>query len=123
MSSPVSYQLKDSVATITMDDGKVNALSLSMLSAINSALDRAEADRAVVLLTDRPGVFSACVAKCRFLWKISNSPHHTFRSAANWPFDDDWISKGSARSADDRGRMEVMDRNRGGLPAGWLRPD
>jgi enoyl-CoA hydratase len=34
---------------------KVNALSLSMLSAINSALDRAEADRAVVLLTGRPG--------------------------------------------------------------------
>jgi enoyl-CoA hydratase len=50
---------EDSVATITMDDGKVNALSLQMLTELNAALDRAAADRAVVVLTGRPGVFSA----------------------------------------------------------------
>jgi enoyl-CoA hydratase len=54
----ISYQLEDSIATITMDDGKVNALSPSMLSALNAALDRAQADRAVVVLAGRTGVFS-----------------------------------------------------------------
>jgi enoyl-CoA hydratase len=41
MSSPVSYELKDAVATITMDDGKVNALSPAMQAEINAALDQA----------------------------------------------------------------------------------
>jgi enoyl-CoA hydratase len=59
MGALVSYRLDDSVATITMDDGKVNVLSLAMLAELSAALDRAEADRAVVVLTGRPGVFSA----------------------------------------------------------------
>jgi enoyl-CoA hydratase len=59
MSSPATYQLKDSVATITMDDGKVNVMSVAMLSALNGALDQALADRAVVVLTGRPNTFSA----------------------------------------------------------------
>lgn len=59
MNNPVSYRLKDSVATITMDDGKVNVMSVGMLAALNAALDRAAADRAAVLLSGRPGVFSA----------------------------------------------------------------
>jgi enoyl-CoA hydratase len=59
MSTLVSYRLHDSVATITMDDGKVNVLSLAMLAELGDALDRAAADRAVVVLTGREGVFSA----------------------------------------------------------------
>ncbi len=59
MTIPVRYQLKNSIATVTMDDGKVNVMSVAMLSALNDALDRAAADRAVVVLTGRPGVFSA----------------------------------------------------------------
>jgi len=59
MSTLVTYELRDSIATIAMDDGKVNALSLQMLSEINAALDRAAADGAVVVLTGREGVFSA----------------------------------------------------------------
>lgn len=55
----VGYRLEGSVATITMDDGKVNALSLRMTTELNAALDRAEADRAVVVLSGRDGVFSA----------------------------------------------------------------
>jgi enoyl-CoA hydratase len=55
----VSYQLESSIATITMDDGKVNALSFAMLSQINGALDQAQADGAVVVLAGRTGVFSA----------------------------------------------------------------
>ena len=59
MQSPVTYRLDDRVATIALDDGRMNALSLDVFSALGLALDRAEADRAVVVLTGRPGVFSA----------------------------------------------------------------
>jgi enoyl-CoA hydratase len=55
----VDYELDDSVATITMDDGKVNALSPSLQAEIHQALDQAERDRAVVVLRGREGVFSA----------------------------------------------------------------
>ena len=44
---------------MNMDDGKVNVMSAEMLAEINVALDRAEVDQAVVLITGRPGVFSA----------------------------------------------------------------
>ena len=43
MGTLVSYQYADSVATITMDDGKVNAMSLRIITEINAALDQAEA--------------------------------------------------------------------------------
>jgi enoyl-CoA hydratase len=59
MGTLVSYQLDDSVATITMDDGKVNVLSLAMLTELGAALGRAAADRAAVVLNGRDGVFSA----------------------------------------------------------------
>jgi enoyl-CoA hydratase len=59
MTALVGYQLRDSIATITMDDGQRNVLSPAMFAAINGALDRAAADRAVVLFTGREGVFSA----------------------------------------------------------------
>jgi enoyl-CoA hydratase len=60
----VRYELSQldgggAVATITMDDGKVNVMSVAMQAELNAALDRAEADRAVVLLTGREGVLSA----------------------------------------------------------------
>lgn len=59
MKTLVTYKLSDSIATIDMDDGKVNALSLQMLAEIDAALDRAASDRAVVMLAGREGVFSA----------------------------------------------------------------
>jgi len=59
MSELVSYQLKDGIATIGMDDGKVNAFSIQMLGALHEAFDRAESDGAVVVLTGREGCFSA----------------------------------------------------------------
>src|SRR5260370_23290263 len=55
----LSYELNDSIATITLDDGRANVLSPRMLSDINGALDRAEADDAIVVLPARPGGFSA----------------------------------------------------------------
>jgi enoyl-CoA hydratase len=59
MSELASYELEGRIATITMDDGKVNAFSIAMLRAIHAALDRAERDRAVVVLTGRERYFSA----------------------------------------------------------------
>ena len=59
MSNLVAYELEHPISTITLDDGKVNCLSLQMLAEINAALDRAEKDRAAVVLTGREGKFSA----------------------------------------------------------------
>jgi enoyl-CoA hydratase len=59
MDTLVSYRLDQSIATITLDDGKVNALSPAMQSQINGALDQAVADHATVVLTGRSGVWTA----------------------------------------------------------------
>jgi enoyl-CoA hydratase len=58
VSELVSFQVTDGVATIAMDDGKANALSLPMLAALDKALDRAQSEDAIVVLTGRPGIFS-----------------------------------------------------------------
>jgi enoyl-CoA hydratase len=55
----VHYRLEGPVATVRIDDGKRNALSPQVLDEIYEALDRAEADRATVILTGRESVFSA----------------------------------------------------------------
>jgi len=55
----VQYNLQDQVATIRIDDGKRNALSPEVIREIYQALDRAESDRAIVILTGRESVFSA----------------------------------------------------------------
>ena len=60
MSGRIAYDYQDGVATITMNDGKVNILSTAMLAEIGDALDRAEQDAAIVVLQSaRPGIFSA----------------------------------------------------------------
>jgi enoyl-CoA hydratase len=59
MGDRVGYERRDSIAEIAMDDGKLNLLSPDMLAELAGAFDRAEADRAVVVLAGRPGVFSA----------------------------------------------------------------
>src|ERR1700754_2502875 len=59
MTSSVSYELTESVATITLDDGKVNVLGPDMQSSINEALDRAEKDSAkAVVIAGNQRVFS-----------------------------------------------------------------
>jgi enoyl-CoA hydratase len=58
-STAIKYQLDNGVATIQLDDGKRNALSPRMFKEINAALDQAEADQAIVILTGREEVFSA----------------------------------------------------------------
>lgn len=59
MEDLLSYTLEDGIATLAMDDGKVNAMSIAMLETLHGAFDRAEKDGAVVLLTGREGIFSA----------------------------------------------------------------
>jgi enoyl-CoA hydratase/carnithine racemase len=59
MDALVSYRLEDSIATITMDDGRVNVLSPDMIAELNQSLDRAIADEAVVVLTSTARAFSA----------------------------------------------------------------
>jgi enoyl-CoA hydratase len=59
MSDIVTYDCSNGVSTIRMDDGKVNCLAPKMLSELGHAFDRAEADKAVVLLIGREGKFSA----------------------------------------------------------------
>jgi enoyl-CoA hydratase len=59
MDPVVRYDFNGAVATVRMDDGKVNVLSPEMLGQLNGALDQVLADEAVLLLTGRDGVFSA----------------------------------------------------------------
>ncbi|RMN24941.1 Enoyl-CoA hydratase [Pseudomonas coronafaciens pv. zizaniae] len=58
MSDLVSYSLDDGVATLTLNNGKVNAISPDVIVAFNAALDQAEKDRAIVILTGQPGILS-----------------------------------------------------------------
>lgn len=60
MTPIVGYDLTDGIATITMDDGKVNAVSPTMSAELLAAFDRAEREEArAVVLTGRAGRFSA----------------------------------------------------------------
>jgi enoyl-CoA hydratase/carnithine racemase len=59
MTNPATYELDGRIATIRIDDGKVNAFSVPMLRAIHAAFDQAERDGALVVLTGRGGCFSA----------------------------------------------------------------
>ena len=58
MSELISYQLDDGIATLTLNNGKVNAISPDVIAAFNAALDRATEDRAVVIVTGQPGILS-----------------------------------------------------------------
>lgn len=58
MTDLIDYRLNDGIATLMLNNGKVNALSPEVIAAFNQCLDRAEADNAVVLVTGQAGVFS-----------------------------------------------------------------
>ena len=55
----IAYENLGSIARITLDDGKANAMSLPWFNELGAALDRAEADAAGALLVrGRPRFFS-----------------------------------------------------------------
>lgn len=58
MSELISYHLEDGIATLTLSNGKVNAISPDVIGAFNAALDQAVTDRAVVIITGQPGILS-----------------------------------------------------------------
>jgi enoyl-CoA hydratase len=55
----ITYKLDESVLTITIDDGNRNVVSPAMLIQLNAALDVAQKQNAVVILTGREDVFCA----------------------------------------------------------------
>ncbi|WP_338801248.1 crotonase/enoyl-CoA hydratase family protein [Pseudomonas sp. RSB 5.4] len=58
MSELIAYHLEDGIATLTLNNGKVNAISPDVIAAFNAALDQAVADRAIVIITGQPGILS-----------------------------------------------------------------
>lgn len=59
MSEALSYRFQDGIALITMDDGKVNALSHTLIKALEESLKRAEKEARAVIIAGRPGRLSA----------------------------------------------------------------
>jgi enoyl-CoA hydratase len=55
----VTIQVENKVATITIQNGKVNAVSHQVIDEMNEALDQAEQKQAVVVITGTPGMLSA----------------------------------------------------------------
>ena len=54
----VLYTQEGPIATLTLNNGKVNAISPDVIVAFNAALDQAVQDRAVVIITGQPGILS-----------------------------------------------------------------
>jgi enoyl-CoA hydratase len=59
MSDFIQYERLGDVAILRIDDGKANALDPAIIDALHAGLDRAEKEAGAVLLTGRPGRFSA----------------------------------------------------------------
>ncbi len=57
MTDVVSYSLIGKVATLTMDDGKVNAISPVMSAALDTGLNRAAKEAQAIVIRGRDGVF------------------------------------------------------------------
>lgn len=58
MSELITYHAEDGIATLTLNNGKVNAISPDLIAAFNAALDRAVEERAIVIITGQPGILS-----------------------------------------------------------------
>ena len=57
--TPVTMSMVGPVALVSIDDGKVNALTPDLLDGLFGALDAAETNAGAVVLAGRPGVFCA----------------------------------------------------------------
>jgi len=54
----VAINIENKVATITIQNGKVNAISHQVIDELNKALDKAQEADAVVVITGKPGMLS-----------------------------------------------------------------
>jgi enoyl-CoA hydratase len=59
MTNVLQYEQRDTVAVLTVDDGKANAVSHALIAELHAALDRAQADAGAVVFVGRPGRFCA----------------------------------------------------------------
>lgn len=59
MNEFITYQSEEKYVIITIKNGKANAISHEVIAGLNSALDKAEAESKVVILTGQPGILSA----------------------------------------------------------------
>ncbi len=55
----VSVEIRDDIAWVTMDDGKVNAVNFELVDALLAAIEQAEQQAKALVLVGRPGKFSA----------------------------------------------------------------
>jgi enoyl-CoA hydratase len=53
-----TVEITNDIALIRMDDGKANAINFEMITALNAALDTAEAEAKAIVLAGRDGRFS-----------------------------------------------------------------
>lgn len=54
----INVSIDNNIHVISLNNGKVNAISPEIINEINAALDKAEQDKAVVILTGQAGIFS-----------------------------------------------------------------
>ena len=54
----INIAIENNVHVITLNNGKVNAISPEVIIGLNKALDHAEQEKAVVILTGQAGIFS-----------------------------------------------------------------
>ncbi|WP_435264035.1 crotonase/enoyl-CoA hydratase family protein [Tenacibaculum sp. nBUS_03] len=58
MTNLTEYKEEEHYAIITLNNGKVNAISHEVIDNLNLCLDKAESNKKVVILTGKPGIFS-----------------------------------------------------------------
>ena len=54
-----SCVIEDDIAVISLDEGKANAVGHPLIDAVNDGLDTAEASAKAVVISGKPGIFSA----------------------------------------------------------------
>lgn len=54
----VNVEIEDNIAKISLNNGKVNAISHQVIEELNAALDQAEEAKAVVILSGKEGILS-----------------------------------------------------------------
>ena len=61
MSGGVHFEIEQEIGTLTLDDGKANAISFDLIAEINALVDRIESERSAraLVVTGRPGRFCA----------------------------------------------------------------
>jgi len=71
----VTYEHSDGISQVRFDDGKVNALSIDAFDQLNAALDHAERDQAITIISGKDGMFSAGF----HMGELAQSPECTVR--------------------------------------------